>query len=100
MEFLERRATRAWNEANDDLDAYHAETAGQPGAEETTRHRYLQADVDAAYDKIPARYRDPRDQEDEDFPAAFHPELGPLARLLIAVAVFVPSLSAALAVAA
>jgi hypothetical protein len=66
MGFLERRATRAWHEANDALDAHHAETAGQPGAEETTRHRYLQAAVNDAYDKIPARYRDPRDRDDED----------------------------------
>lgn len=66
MGFLERRATRAWNEANDALDAYHAETAGQPGAEETTRHRYLQADVNNAFEKIPDRYRDPRDWDDEE----------------------------------
>lgn len=65
MGLLERRATRAWREANDALDAYHVATAGQPGAEETTRHRYLQAAVNDAYDKIPARYRDPRDRDGE-----------------------------------
>lgn len=65
MRFRERRATREWNKANDDLDAYVADRGDKP-AEGTTRYRYLQAAVDDAYDKIPNRYRDPRDQEDED----------------------------------
>lgn len=69
MGFLERRAARAWHEANDDLEAYvSAYTAGQSGSpvEETTRFRYLQGAVNDAYDKIPARYRDPRDRDDEE----------------------------------
>lgn len=65
MSFRERRATREWNKANDDLDAYVA-TQGDKPVEATTRYRYLQAAVNDAYDKIPARYRDPRDQKDED----------------------------------
>lgn len=64
MEFLERRSTREWHKANDDLDAYVASQGDKP-AEGTVRFRYLQLAVDDAYDKIPARYRDPRDQDDE-----------------------------------
>jgi len=65
MGFRERRATREWNEANDDLDAYVASQGGEPD-QSTTRHLYLQAAVDDAYDRIPVRYRDPRDQQDDD----------------------------------
>lgn len=64
MGFLERRATRAWREAYDDLVAYD-DSQGDNPVEGTTRHLYLQAAVDDAYDKIPARYRDPRDRDDE-----------------------------------
>lgn len=64
MGFLERRATRKWDEANDDLDAYVASQGDKP-VEGTTRYLYLQAAVDGAYDKIPARYRDPRDRDDD-----------------------------------
>jgi len=62
MGFRERRATREWERANDDLDAHIASQGDKP----TTRYLYLQAAVNDAYDKIPARYRDPRDQEDDD----------------------------------
>jgi hypothetical protein len=63
MGVRERRATRAWNKANNDLDAYIASQGDKP-VEGTTRHLYLQAAVDDAYDQIPNRYRDPRDAED------------------------------------
>ena len=65
MGIRERRATREWHKANDDLDAYVASQGDKP-VEGATRYLYLQAAVDTAYDKIPARHRDPRDMEDED----------------------------------
>ncbi|MFI1485741.1 hypothetical protein [Streptomyces sp. NPDC020747] len=65
MGLAARRATRAWNKANDDLDVYVAEQGNKP-AQGDTRYLYLQDAVNTAYDKIPARYLDPRDSEDED----------------------------------